>query len=320
MAQPLPLALGAGGIAVAIACVLSFDTAGIMTGLTAVGWSGAAGLSIYRLLPIALCAVAWFALQPRRGVSVGAFVAARLARDGVANVVAIVPAGGEIIGARMLALAGQAPGMAAAAAIADVTVETASQVVFSLLGALALIAIVPVAESGRWALAAVLLSLPAVVGVLVIHQPRVMGWLQKLAYRAVADSAWAAWLDGEGLSVALASIYRGRRRMAAGFGLHILAWLIGTGEAWLALQLMGSPLPILAVVALEAAIFAVRGVAFAVPWAAGVQEGSYLAIGVALGLSPEMALTLSLVKRVPDLLTGLPGLALWRWGERKGRR
>ena len=108
--------------------------------------------------------------------------------------------------------------------------------------------------------------------------------------------------------------------MAAGFGLHILAWLIGTGEAWLALQLMGSPLPILAVVALEAAIFAVRGVAFAVPWAAGVQEGSYLAIGVALGLSPEMALTLSLVKRVPDLLTGLPGLALWRWGERKGRR
>jgi putative membrane protein len=320
MARAIPLTLGVGGIGVAIACVLSFDPSGIASGLSAVGWSGAAGLTVYRLFPVLLCALAWFSLQPKGGVSVGACVAARLARDGVANVVAIVPAGGELVGARMLALAGQAPGMAAAAAIADVTMETASQVVFSLLGAIALIAIVPGAESGRWALTAVLISLPAVAGLAAMQHPRVLGWLQKMASRIAAGTTWASWLEGEGLGQALSVIYRGRSRMATGFSLHILAWLIGTGEAWLALRLIGCPLPILSVVALEAAVFAVRGAAFAVPWAAGVQEGSYLALGVALGLSPEAALSLSLVKRVPDLLTGLPGLALWRWGERHSRR
>jgi putative membrane protein len=317
MSRPIALALGAGGVAVAVACVLSFDPAGIMAGLASVGWSGAAGLAVYRMLPICLCALAWFSLQPSGTVSFGACLAARLARDGVANVIAVVPAGGEVVGARMLTLAGQAPGMAAAAAIADVTVETASQVVFSLLGAMALVAIVPGAESGRWALTAVLISLPAVAGLAAVQHPKVMGWLQRMASRAAAGSTWAAWLEGDALSEALGVIYRARPRMAAGFALHVLAWLTGTGEAWLALRLIGHSLPILAVVALEAAVFAVRGAAFAVPWAAGVQEGSYLALGVALGLPPEVALSLSLVKRVPDLLTGLPGLALWRWSERK---
>jgi hypothetical protein len=193
--------------------------------------------------------------------------------------------------------------------------ETASQVVFSVLGALSLVALVPGSGSGWWAAAAICLSLPAVIGLAMVQHPRVMKKLQTLARRAAAGSAWADWLDGGKLGQALALVYGSRSRLTAGFALHVLAWLVGTGEAWLAMQLMGRPLPILVVLALEATVFAVRGAAFAVPWAAGVQEGGYLALGVALGLPPEVALTLSLVKRLPDVLAGLPGLALWRWAE-----
>jgi len=44
----------------------------------------------------------------------------------------------------------------------------------------------------------------------------------------------------------------------------------------------------------------------------GVQEGAYLLLGGAFGLSPEMALALSLLKRARDLVIGLPTIALWQ--------
>jgi hypothetical protein len=63
---------------------------------------------------------------------------------------------------------------------------------------------------------------------------------------------------------------------------------------------------------------AVRSAAFAVPGALGVQEGGYVLIGGMFGLSPQLALALSLIKRVRELLLGLPGLAAWQLLE--GRR
>jgi hypothetical protein len=60
---------------------------------------------------------------------------------------------------------------------------------------------------------------------------------------------------------------------------------------------------------------AIRGAAFAVPGGFGVQEGGLVLLGHLMGLAPETALALSLVKRVPDVALGLPGLAAWHWIE-----
>jgi hypothetical protein len=49
-----------------------------------------------------------------------------------------------------------------------------------------------------------------------------------------------------------------------------------------------------------------------VPGALGVQEGAYMLLGGMLGLAPEMGLALSLVKRVRDLLLGIPALLGWQ--------
>jgi len=38
-------------------------------------------------------------------------------------------------------------------------------------------------------------------------------------------------------------------------------------------------------------------------------------LGHLMGLAPETALALSLVKRVPDLTLGIPGLLAWHWLE-----
>jgi hypothetical protein len=66
------------------------------------------------------------------------------------------------------------------------------------------------------------------------------------------------------------------------------------------------------VVVIESMLYAVRTVAFAIPNAVGIQEGAYVLIGASFGLTPEMALAISLVKRARDLVIGLPALGVWQ--------
>jgi uncharacterized membrane protein YbhN (UPF0104 family) len=53
---------------------------------------------------------------------------------------------------------------------------------------------------------------------------------------------------------------------------------------------------------------AIRGAAFAIPGALGVQEGGYLLLAPLAGLPPDTALALSLAKRAREMLLGIPGL------------
>jgi hypothetical protein len=72
------------------------------------------------------------------------------------------------------------------------------------------------------------------------------------------------------------------------------------------------PLAFSAVIVIESLLYAIRTVAFAIPNAVGVQEGAYIVLGAAFGLTPEMALALSLLKRARDLAIGLPTLGVWQ--------
>ncbi len=65
---------------------------------------------------------------------------------------------------------------------------------------------------------------------------------------------------------------------------------------------------------------AIRGAAFAIPGALGVQEGGYLLLAPLVGLPPEAALALSLIKRARELMLGLPGLIYLHFSERGSRR
>jgi hypothetical protein len=64
-------------------------------------------------------------------------------------------------------------------------------------------------------------------------------------------------------------------------------------------------------VVIESLAQAVRGAAFAVPGALGAQEGGLIALCAIFGIPAEAALALSLVKRLADLLVGVPGLFAW---------
>src|SRR6202030_4436335 len=88
----------------------------------------------------------------------------------------------------------------------------------------------------------------------------------------------------------------------------MIGWLVGTGEVFLILELLNNPVSWVNALLLESLGQAIRGAAFAVPGALGVQEGGYLLLAPLAGLPPDMALELSLAKRARELLLGVPGL------------
>src|SRR5205823_7119426 len=110
----------------------------------------------------------------------------------------------------------------------------------------------------------------------------------------------------------LAVIYRRRGRVFSSFVLHLACWIASTLEAWVALRFAGASLGFVTVLVIESLLYATRSAAFAVPNAVGVQEGAYILLGAGFGLTPEMALALSLLKRARDVAIGLPALAAWQ--------
>src|SRR6185312_6142445 len=102
-------------------------------------------------------------IAPPRNVTF-LFQWARILRDSVGNILAVVPAAGEIVAARELAIHGLTPGVAAASAVVDLTIEIISLILFALLG-LAILAFERPGDSiVWWLLGALAISAVAMAG------------------------------------------------------------------------------------------------------------------------------------------------------------
>ena len=78
-----------------------------------------------------------------------------------------------------------------------------------------------------------------------------------------------------GAEVELAPIEARERRLArlvAAVGLHVGGWIGSSTTAWIALRLMDVRVDLSTVIAMEAIMYAVRGLGFALPGGLGVQE------------------------------------------------
>ena len=83
------------------------------------------------------------------------------------------------------------------------------------------------------------------------------------------------------------------------------------------LVLAGHPTSWLRALAIESLAASARGAAFFVPGGLGVQEATVVGVGRYLGLPTETAVTLGMVKRLRELVVGLPGLAFWAYTEHR---
>ena len=292
-----------------------FGADAVIRSLFAVGWAGFVTICLIHLALMAVMGIAWWVLLP--GTKPWISIWGRLVRDAGSEVLPLSQVGGYLLGARAIAFAGVPGTIAAASTIVDVSLEFVSQIAFTGLALGLLIRLWPAAPIA--VPVAIGLAVAAILAVgLLAAQRRGFDLIDRLAGVLGRDWLENTAAGAAALHVAINAIYGRRSRLCVSFVLHLGSWIGATTEAWLALQFAGAPLDFGVMLVIEALLYAVRSVAFAVPNAVGVQEGAYILLGGSFGLTPEMALALSLLKRARDLALGSPVLAACQFFE--GRR
>ncbi len=301
------------GLAVATILIVHFGWRQVADAALAVGWQGLAALIGIYLVCLLLCAVAWRLLildAPRHAIFICLW--ARWLRESVGNLIALLPTAGEIAGARELSLFGVRPGMAGASTVVDLTLELLSQIVFTLFGLALLITWYRELQIGPWLVTGIAVSALAAAGFVLAQRKGLFRLLERLPETLDLKWAWTVLPDAEGIHAGIQTIYQHRARVLASGGLHLGGWAVGAGEADVGLYLMGHAIAWSDALILESIAFALRTAAFVVPARLGIQEGGYILLGAMFGLSPEVALALSLLKRGREIATGLPCLIIWQ--------
>lgn len=317
----LALALGTG----AFTALLVFEGAGqVLQTFALAGW-GVLFVAAFHLVALLLDSAAMGVVLeqpvPRRRVA-----RARWIGEAVNGLLPVAQMGGPMVMARLLARFGAGHAEAGAAVVVATTQQMLSQAAFALLGMLALAA----HASDPKLLYALLIGIGLFgANAIWFYRLQKRGLFARLARLLNRFSSGRDWLDfsggAEALDAAVQGAYARRGVGINSFLLNLAGWVVGTGEVWLALHFLGHPVSLLDALMLESLGQAIRGIAFAIPGALGVQEGGYVLLGALVGLSPPTALALSLIKRARELLLGLPALLYWqliesRWMRRRMAR
>lgn len=312
---------GLAGFLLATLLVGYYGLGEVGSALLTAGWSGLLAVSAAHLLFWLLCGLAWWSLLPGRA-RVAACCWARWLRDAGSDLLPLSSVGGDLMGARAAVVQGIPAALALGSTVVDVTLELLAQLAFTLVGLAILLAGRVSPALVRSTLMGLVVAAPLVLGFVCAQRIGLFLLLER-GVRLLAGRWRASDATPGGLNAVIREIYSDRRRLAAGFALHFAGWFASAGEAWLALHCLGADPGILAVLAIESLAYALRSAAFVVPGAVGVQEGGYVLLAPLFGLTPEIMLALSLLKRGRDLALGVPALLAWqgleggRWWRRR---
>ena len=300
------------GVAVAVSLILWIGATGVAAAIAA---SGLAVVAVVGLRGVALIGAGcgWFFLFPpgtRPALQVCVLI--RFLREGANALLPITQIGGEAIGARALALSGAPAALAAASVIVDVLIQATTQFLFALAGLATLAAMRDAHSAPKTIAVALVAAVPALGGFFLVQRPIARRWITRLLGRLAGGREWLAFGAIDALYARLADIHANGRGVAAAVLTHSCVWLFGVLEVWATLAFMGYPCGYSEALVIESLMHAVKGAAFVIPGALGAQEGALLAICAIFGVPAGAALALSLIKRVPDLVFGVPGLIAWQ--------
>lgn len=299
------------GVALFIALLSREGVSAVADALAAAGW-GLLLVASYHALPLLLDSAALAVLPPRRYRFV-TVLRARWINESVNGLLPVAQMGGPVVMVRRLVQDGGRADQAGAAVTVATTQQMLSQALFALLGVVLL-----AGHAADHALLWGLLCGSALFGASAVwfYYLQRRGLFARLARMLNKVASGRDWLNltggAEALDVAVQAVYRHAGAVWASFGCNLAGWLAGTGEVWLALYFLGRPVSLMDALFLESLGQAIRGIAFAIPGALGVQEGGYVLLCGLVGVPADTALALSLTKRARELLLGLPGLLDWQ--------
>ncbi len=317
------------GLAVMIVLVVRDGGPPILTLLSEAGWVLLLLVPLHAF-PLVLDVLGWRTLIERlaRSPSVGTLFWIATVREAIDRLLPVANIGGEIVGIRLLTTRGVEGTRAAASVVIEVLLTLVSQYLFVTLGiVLALKSLRGFEPLGGLLLGlAVALLLIAIMFAL-LRYGSVFERLERLAQRMIGLSRGAlpsTWLPAGGpmpagawqqLDATIRELCEARARLAATVAWQLSGLVAGSLETWLALRWLGSPVDFGTAVSLESLTQALRQLIFVVPAGLGVQEAGLIGLGGLLGLPADVAVTLSLVKRMREIAFGVPALASWQWVE-----
>jgi putative membrane protein len=267
----------------------------------------------------ALLGLCWFVLRPGDEIwRLRTLIWGRMVRDAAGQCLPFSLVGGFVLGARAVTLQGIAWPEAAATTVVDLAAEFVAQIGLVLIGVGLLSIRAPGASIIRPVCIGVALSIAA-AGAFVWLQRGAGGPLIRLSRRLLGGWSREAEPQMAAIQACLTGIYKTPWRVAACTALHLVGWF-GTGVAsWLAFRLLDAHIDFLGALGIEALLHAVLAMAVLVPGYAGVQEAAYAAVGALFGQPPELALSVSLLRRARDIALGVPILLLWQGCEWRSR-
>jgi putative membrane protein len=309
------------GLILFIGVLVSQGLPTVLTTLAAAGW-GLALIAAYHLLPLALDAAAIRVVFPEKLGSMRDALLARWVGESANSLMPAGQIGGPVLMARHLSLRGMPIQDAVAAITVSTTLQTFAQIGFALIGVSLLGAHASHVSEGTLRTSALVASAflgLQIVGFYFVQRRGFFSKLMRTAARFFAKRDWSDWMShAEAIDAAIGATYRRPGAVAASFALSLIGWVVGTVEVYWILELLGSPVGWSDALLLESVGQAIRGAAFAIPGALGVQEGGYLLLASLVGLPTGTGLALSLAKRARELLLGLPGLLYLHLSERAG--
>lgn len=314
----MPALIAGGMLLVALIARQGFGA--VAEAMSVAGVGGLALITIFHfLVPIGTAAVGWHRLLPPDiRPPLRAVFLARWIGEAVNDMLPVAGVGGNVAKAQVLSRRGVPGVVAGASVVVDVTLVVATQLVFTIAGLAGFVLWVGDSRTTMNAVAGLVVTSLLAGGFYWLQRRGLFGALAGLLERVVDGPQFAAIAGGaRALDVEVKALYGERDRVARSTAWHLVQWCSGAVEVWVALWLLGHPVGLLEAFLLESLSQAVRTAAFIVPAGLGVQEAGFLALGSVLGIPPQTALALSLVKRVPEIVLGLPGLVAW-WSVGRG--
>ena len=306
-------ALWLAGFALFIGLIV-YHGAGDLLAAIAVAGPGLVWVVAYRLVPMLADTLGWRALLPRSHQRpLLQMLRMRWIGDAVNTLLPVAQVGGELVRAQLLYRTGVPGPEASASVVVDLTAAVLTQIGFALLG----VALLTLHGGAGGAALGVAVGIGVfsllLLGFYLAQHAGMFESLARVLERVARGGDWLMLVGSAArLDNAVTRLYRRGRPFWIACIWRFLYWFFGAGEVWLAMYLLGHPVTVLEALVLESLGAAVRAGAFAVPGGLGVQEGGYILFGTLLGVGGETALAVSLIKRVRELVLGLPGLLVWQ--------
>jgi glycosyltransferase 2 family protein len=317
----LPLLGTLIGLGLAIWLVATNDLGSVAAAFGRIGMAGFVGVTLVRALVVILCGIAWARiLDGLSPAPASACLILRFVREGINVLLPVASVGGEVLGARLLTFWGVAGSLAAASVLADLLFQVGTLALFAGLGAALLSRVegAAAAELADWTLRALAAAGFAVAAFFALQRTGIVRMIEDrvsaLGRRFVRETE-SRPEPPRRIQGALDAVWAPGRRghLAQSFALHALAWLLGTTEVFVVLTCIGIDTVSLSdILVIEALSQAIKAAAFLVPSGLGVQEGGLVLVCGLFGIDAGTAIALSLARRVPDVVLGLPALLVWQ--------